>query len=47
MKILFIIDTMLTGGAQKVLLSHATFLLKNGHSIRIVSLKKSNIHHIN
>lgn len=44
MKILFIIDTMSTGGAQKVLLSHCESLLRHSHQVTLVSLKKSNKH---
>lgn len=42
MKILFIIDTMSTGGAQKVLLSHCEHLVKHSHEVTLISLKKSN-----
>lgn len=40
MRIVFIIDTMLSGGAQKVLLSHARYLSSQKHFVTIVSLKK-------
>lgn len=46
MNIIFIIDTMLAGGAQKVLLSHANYLTKVGHNVTIVSLKKANKYNI-
>lgn len=42
MKILFIIDTMASGGAQKVLLSHCKHLVEQSHEVTLVSLKKSN-----
>lgn len=45
-KILFIIDTMLEGGAQKVLLSHCKNLLDYSYEVTLVSLKKSNKHSI-
>lgn len=44
MKILFIIDTMASGGAQKVLLSHCEYLIKHSHEVTLISLKKSNKH---
>nr|WP_321266961.1 glycosyltransferase [uncultured Sulfurimonas sp.] len=46
MKILFIIDTMSAGGAQKVLLSHCEYLVKCSHQVTLVSLKKINKHKI-
>ena len=46
MKLLFIIGTMQSGGAQKVLLSHINYLLNRGYLISLVSLKKSNIYEI-
>lgn len=47
MKIIFIIDTMLIGGAQKVLLSFSNHLSSFGHKVTIVSLKKGFMHKIN
>ena len=42
MKILFMIDTMLIGGAQKALLSYCEYLIENGYTVTLVSLKKTN-----
>lgn len=47
MKILFLIDTMKSGGAQKVMLSHCEYLLKNQYNITIISIKKLNSYDLN
>ena len=47
MRVLFLIDTMKIGGAQKVILSHSEYLLSQGHEVTIVSIKKSNHYVLN